>query len=65
MFRNGYAKILQGFDPIGHEPFTARLIDRRDSTVYYQYAQTVAASGNGRSQTGRSAADYKYIPQLL
>src|ERR1700675_4409064 len=65
MFRNRDAKILQGFDAIRHESFTARLIDWRNSTVYYQYAQTVAASGNGRSQTGRSTANYKYIPRLF
>src|SRR5208283_715984 len=63
-FGNRDAELVQRLESVRHQSLAAGLVDRRNGAIRHHYAQTVTTSRDGRCQTGRSAADYKYIPRL-
>jgi hypothetical protein len=62
--RNRDAESAQRLDAIRHQPFAARLIDRRNSAIRDYHAQPATARCDGRCQTCRSTANYKHIHRI-
>ena len=60
---NRDAELVQSLNSVRHQSLAAGLVDGRNCAIRYHHAQTVTARRDGRRQTGRSAADYEYIPR--
>jgi hypothetical protein len=62
---NFNAQRAQGIEPVGHQAFAARFVDRRNRAIRHRHAQAAAARGNRRRQAGGTASGDKNIHWIV